>query len=192
MGFLWIFRISKCFEIFWIFLDFFEIFWISWYFFEIFRIFAHTYTHIRRAHTHTHTHTLTYTYNYTNTHKPSKDWKGRGYSCKWNSEVKRARPGALWGWVTEREVDVSVWIEEVKSVIKWSKKSYMHSFSYYLGFYNFKIFWKLFQIFLDFPKFYSRRTTYRFARDNMLSPTHRQNAPAVKQLSPANCKIRQR
>jgi hypothetical protein len=32
----------------------------------------------------------------------------------------------------------------------WSnsqKKSYIHSFSYYLGFYNFKIFWIFFELF---------------------------------------------
>jgi hypothetical protein len=46
--------------------------------------------------------------------------------------------------------------KEISSVIKWSKKSYMHSFSYYLGFYNFKIFWN----FLNFLKFYRRRTYY--------------------------------
>jgi hypothetical protein len=70
----------------------------------------------------------------------------------------------------------------------------MHSFSYYLGFYNFKIFWNFFQIFLiflDFPKFYPRRTTYRFARDvipcaqtkcasgKKIIPGELQNLPAV-------------
>jgi hypothetical protein len=60
------------------------------------------------------------------------------------------------------------------------KKIIYAYFSYYLGFYNFKIFWIFFPIFLDFPKFYPRCTTYRFARDNMLSPAHRRNAPVVK------------
>jgi hypothetical protein len=43
-------------------------------------------------------------------------------------------------------------------VIKWSKKSYIHSFSYYLGFYNFKIFWIFF---------------YFFGFSEILSPAHR-------------------
>jgi hypothetical protein len=60
-------------------------------------------------------------------------------------------------------------------VIKWSKKSYMHSFSYYLGFYNFKIFWNFF----EFSKILSRRTYYKFATDKMLSPAHIPNVPAV-------------
>jgi hypothetical protein len=46
-------------------------------------------------------------------------------------------------------------------MIKWSKKTYMHSFSYYLGFYNFKIFQKKIQIFLNF---------FRFSE--ILSPAH--------------------
>jgi hypothetical protein len=129
-----------------------------WDFLNFLRFFAFLHTHIL---TYAHTHILTLTHSHTHTTTLTHISlirvivsisynKCRGNSCKWNSEVKRARPGALWGWVTEREVDVSVWIEEVKSVIKWSKKSYMHSFSYYLVFYNFKIFWKFFWIFRNF------------------------------------------
>jgi hypothetical protein len=32
---------------------------------------------------------------------------------------------------------------------------------------------------LVFLKFYPRRTDYKFARDNMLSPAHKPNAPMV-------------
>jgi hypothetical protein len=28
----------------------------------------------------------------------------RGHSSEWNKEVKRARGGVVWGWVTDREV----------------------------------------------------------------------------------------
>jgi hypothetical protein len=41
-----------------------------------------------------------------------------------------------------------------------------------------------FWIFLDFPKFYPRRTHYKFARDNMLSPAHMPYSPAVKKIIP--------
>jgi hypothetical protein len=137
---------------------------------------AHSHTHTRTL-TYSHTHTCTYTYSYkpTHTHTHSHTHtltlthirlirierivvsitysKCRGNSCKWNLEVKRARPSAFWGWVTKREVAVSVWIEEVSHVIKWSKKSYMHTFSYYLRFYNFKIFWIFFDFFWIFQNF---------------------------------------
>jgi hypothetical protein len=133
--------------------------------------FLHTHTHGQThihtlLHSHTHILTLTYSHSHTHIHKlihshthtlihirlirviVSIRYNGfRDSSCKWNSEVKRARPIPLWGWVTEREVIVSVWIEVIEGVIKWSKKSYMHSFSFYLGFYNFKIFWTFFDFF---------------------------------------------
>jgi hypothetical protein len=41
-----------------------------------------------------------------------------------------------------------------------------------------EFFW-IFFIFLDFPKFYPRRTDYKFVRDNMYSPAHKPNALAV-------------
>jgi hypothetical protein len=103
-------------------------------FFEILWIFSHTHTH---KHTYSHTHILTLTH--LHTHTPTLTHirlirieraivsisynKCRGNSCKWNSEVKRARLGALWGWVTKREVTISVWIEKFRGVIKWSKKN---------------------------------------------------------------------
>jgi hypothetical protein len=73
------------------------------------------------------------------------------------------------------------------------KKSYMHSFSYYLGFYKFKIFWNFFVFFLDFLKFYPgapitnspgitcypQRTSQMRHRYYVLSPAHKPNAPAV-------------
>jgi hypothetical protein len=62
-----------------------------------------------RTHTYTHTHTLIYTHSHT--HTPTLTYirlirikrvivsrrynKCRGNSCKWNSEVKRDRPGAF-------------------------------------------------------------------------------------------------
>jgi hypothetical protein len=137
------------------FFDFFEIFWI---FLKIFWIFAHILTH---AHTHIYSHTCTHTHTHTYSHSHIHSHTHihtliyislirierlivsirynmcRGSSCKWNSEVKRARPGALWGWLIEWEV--------ITFSVKWGdfrydkmvKKSYKHSFSYYLGFYNF-------------------------------------------------------
>jgi hypothetical protein len=125
------------------------------------RTYTHSYTHIHTSHTLTYTHHTLIHISLIRVIVSIRYNGCRDSSCKWNSKVKRARPGALWGWVTEREVIVSVWIEVIEGVIKWSKKSYMHSFSFYLGFYNFKIFWTffwIFWIFLKFPKFYPRRT----------------------------------
>jgi hypothetical protein len=66
--------------------------------------FLRTHTHILTQ-AHTHTNTLTYTHSYTHTHirlirierviVSISYNKCRGSSCKWNSEVKRARLGAL-------------------------------------------------------------------------------------------------
>jgi hypothetical protein len=127
-GFFEILGISKCFEIFWIFLDFLK-FLRFFKCFEIFmRFFAFLHRHILTyAHTQiltqAHTHILTLTHSHT--HTPTLIHirliriergivsisynKCRGNSCKWNSKVKRARPGALWGWVTKWEVAISVW-----------------------------------------------------------------------------------
>jgi hypothetical protein len=151
------------------FLRFFEFFWFFWYFLDFFthtysHAHTHTYSHthiLTLTYTHSYTHTLTYTHSYTHTIRIERVIvsisynKCRDNSFKWNSEVKRARrsPEARWGWMTKREVIVSVWIEKVPGVIKWSKKSYMYSFSYYLGFYNFKIFWKKIRFFLNFFRF---------------------------------------
>jgi hypothetical protein len=75
--------------------------------------FLHTYI-LTHANTHTHTHTSTHTYSHSHTHIHTllqlthirliriervivsiSYNKCRGSSCKWKSEVKRARPGAL-------------------------------------------------------------------------------------------------
>jgi hypothetical protein len=120
--------------------SFFEFFWFFLRFLNFLNFlrflgFLHTHTHGHtHIHTllHSHTHILTLTHSHTHTHTlihirlirviVSIRYNGcRDSSCKWNLEVKHARPGALWGWVTEREVIVSVWIEVIEGVIKWSK-----------------------------------------------------------------------
>jgi hypothetical protein len=137
-----------------IFLSFFEFLEILIFFEILMTFFGFLHTHIlTQAHTHiltlTHSHTHTPTLTHIRLIRIERVIVSisynmcRGSSCNWNSEVKRAGSGALWGWVIKWEVTVLVWIEDVSSVI-WSKKSYMHSFSYYLGFYNFKIFWNIF------------------------------------------------
>jgi hypothetical protein len=41
----------------------------------------------------------------------------RGHSSEWNKEVKRARGGVVWGWVTDREVWPRLKFDQRLSVI---------------------------------------------------------------------------